>query len=310
MSHLVFLMHGHLGSPRGLENLAEALRVSSKNVRVHVAQSNAEAFLSTTDGVEAGGRRLADEITRVAREHAGTAKYISLIGVSLGGIYCRWAVRLLAEHETERVAGLIPFAFITLASPHIGVSHSASLHILAAVHLAWHTGADKTAGQLLGLDDDYEALWEMTAPPFLTALRLFKHRALFANLINDARVDYCSAALLLSPFCELHRADALADKRLEIIGAYDVADYPQSPSHAAKPYATGAHLSDKQKAMMAALRTVQFTNVDVRLDGTLAAQMFGHSCIQGAFVHYGLPGTQCINRIVNFVTQDTDEEEE
>ena len=47
-------------------------------------------------------------------------QYISLMGHSMGGLLIRYAVGRLYDADTQRVAGLKPMHFITLASPHLG----------------------------------------------------------------------------------------------------------------------------------------------------------------------------------------------
>ena len=124
-THLYVLCHGLGGTPRDLNVLRDALGADS-NAIVHVAKCNAapqqdaEAagevpkFMQylrvplvarTYDGVEAGGQRLADEIREVIARHPQLER-ISLVGNSLGGIYCRYAAALLYSDDDGTLAGL------------------------------------------------------------------------------------------------------------------------------------------------------------------------------------------------------------
>ena len=88
---------------------------------VHTAISNYgifKSFFSTSDGIAKGGTRLADEIAGVLKSHP-TITTLSIIALSLGGLYSRFAVYVLEERGI--LARLTLQNFITLATPHLGV---------------------------------------------------------------------------------------------------------------------------------------------------------------------------------------------
>ena len=97
------------------------------------------------------------------------------------------------------MCGLRPRHFITLASPHCGVGHSLAGHLQ---FLSYFFGG-RTAEQLLGWDD-YAYLESILSDDHLAALEAFDQRTLYAHLLNDNRVDYASAALLLAPLSAHH----------------------------------------------------------------------------------------------------------
>ena len=66
-----------------------------------------------------------------------SVKYISFVGMSLGGLYCRFALTsLLHGDEGHPPLPLVPLNLVTLATPHVGVRH----------HLPWHYELAVSAG--------------------------------------------------------------------------------------------------------------------------------------------------------------------
>lgn len=289
-----------------MSTLASALRQSSAaaDLLVHVSQSNygkVHSFFTTTDGIEVGGNRLAAEVADVAQKHSKSLRRISFVGVSLGGIYCRWAAHVLSDLNAGTIAGLKPHLYISLASPHLGVAHSLHPANKGLMWALWKAG-ERSGAQLLGYDK-FELMKLLATPPFVAAWALFDRRILFANLVNDNRVDFASASLLLAPFDELHDRAVLADTDREVVAMYDAADHPDSPSNTAPPYATGAQLSDVQLAMLRDLRgsSLRFTNVDVHLDKSVLSRMVAHSSLHGMWVQYGMQGQETMTRVIDFL---------
>ncbi|CAM9730965.1 unnamed protein product, partial [Ascophyllum nodosum] len=153
-SHLIVLVHGLAGTPEDLTYLKQGLehRSGDGEVLVHLARCNKG---KTKDGVAEGGSRLADEIRQVVKSNPSLTR-ISLVGNSLGGLYVRYAAKLLYHEgkpapagETPRgtVAGLEPSVFMTIAAPHLGVRSftfvpvPSSLHPLSGV-IVGKTGSD------------------------------------------------------------------------------------------------------------------------------------------------------------------------
>lgn len=127
--HLLVLSHGFLGTPttmKYLENEMNRNGFCEKKIRVYKPIKN---FGSTTDGVDKGGKRLADEVAQVLSEQP-SLRDVSFIGLSLGGVYCRaaaaelWA-RGLVKSETNP-NGIALNLFVSLASPHAGTGDALS----------------------------------------------------------------------------------------------------------------------------------------------------------------------------------------
>lgn len=199
---LVVISHGLMGRPFELDYLANALR--SQGIQVLLAQGN--DFHRTLRGVSAGAESLATEIRayKAANSHI---QRISFVGNSLGGIYARYVVRLLLDENNETLAGMIPFKFMTVATPHLGVRDFNFLddHGIPAPHfLKRIVGASmlSTGYDLFLSDATYEdisnsLIYELALnESFLRPLRLFNERRLYANLANDLMVPLGTAAFL------------------------------------------------------------------------------------------------------------------
>jgi len=151
------------------------------------------SMFRTAAGVQEGGLRLADEVAGFVMAHP-ECTHISMIGTSLGGLFCRAAAPLILE----RLPQLIPSNFLTFATPHAGVRN----HLAPPLQLVVAAGFIGTTGRDLMLRDAGGAggvpvLQWMADPrsPHWQAWRRFPNRVLFANLRDDDKVPYWSAAL-------------------------------------------------------------------------------------------------------------------
>jgi len=117
-----------------------------------------------------------------------------MFGYSLGGLVARYSIGLL--YSNGWFDRLEPVNFTTFASPHLGVRtpilgpHSHLWNVLGARTLS-------TSGrQLFAIDtfrDTNRPLLLVLADPqsiFMQALARFKHRVLYANIINDRSAPY------------------------------------------------------------------------------------------------------------------------
>ncbi|OII76745.1 hypothetical protein cand_027660 [Cryptosporidium andersoni] len=162
--HLIVMTHGWAGTPANMDVLANRITgkinylnqslIDSSNescLLIHKVHSNWGYFRSifiTSDGIEKGAYRMANEIISVIN-HYPTLRKISFVGHSLGGMYNRAVLPLLADtirdeknkiilknhyyyevlknnnykynHDEHLIAGLIPINYITFGTPHKGV---------------------------------------------------------------------------------------------------------------------------------------------------------------------------------------------
>jgi len=194
--HLVVLQNGLYGSAINLVVLEQKLRlIGGSDVLVHRATSNEGA--RTRDGVAAGGRRLAEEVKLIAEKHPSLLK-LSLVGNSLGGLYARYAATELLNKTSGMMAGLIPDALVTTGSPHLGVRSYLFLPLPSLLLQLGGLVAGQSADDLLLQDDAREPLLvRMCAENSMhrAALRAFRRRRLYANLIGDFMVPFGTAAI-------------------------------------------------------------------------------------------------------------------
>ena len=151
--HHLVLIHGIKGNckemgyvKRSIENTYKRSS-ERKNSRliVHSATCNEK---NSTDGIEAGGHRVAKEINDVLRELSNdivdehtqafdltkSSEYImnqkialSIIGYSMGGLYGRFAIRyidwIVQIDMGSAITGVVvvPHVFATIATPHLGM---------------------------------------------------------------------------------------------------------------------------------------------------------------------------------------------
>lgn len=155
--HLIVLVHGYMGSFREQEYLGEAMIEKSETIlkendilkdndnscrrnnnqhRFVILNSRANTN-DSTDGIIKGGQRLVTEVSEWIQHHttqvrseqsdSNSIMTLTLIGNSLGGLYCRYA---LAELDALFDDGNIhPLLFATTSTPHLGVSQETFLKL-------------------------------------------------------------------------------------------------------------------------------------------------------------------------------------
>ncbi|KAK4698138.1 hypothetical protein P7C71_g13, partial [Lecanoromycetidae sp. Uapishka_2] len=169
--------------------VASALREKHSEDKLHilVAETNSGNF--TYDGIDLGGERVTKEIETYAAdlEKGGChIKKISIVGYSLGGLVARYAIGLLySKGWFEKVK---PINFTTFASPHLGVRTP-----------------------LLGVGYRVSVLADPSSI-FILALAQFKHRVLYANIVNDRSAPYYTTCI--STKDEFTNSDAINIKYL------------------------------------------------------------------------------------------------
>lgn len=201
--HLVVLIHGLWGNPSHLTNLASTLRKTYSEDELHILVPKSNSSNFTYDGIELGGERITHEIENKIRdlEDGGkhTIKKLSVIGYSLGGLIARYAIGLLYTNGWfDRIQ---PVNFTTFATPHLGV-RTPSTGVSGYVWNVLGSRTLSTSGQQIFLIDSFRdsgrPLLAVMADPnsvFVRGLEMFKHRSLYANIINDRSVVFYTAAI-------------------------------------------------------------------------------------------------------------------
>lgn len=244
------------GNPNHLAYLATQLREKypEDKLNILVAKSNSGSY--TYDGIETGGERVTQEIETLLQEledDGASVKRLSIIGYSLGGLIARYAIGLL--HSKGWFKKLEPVNFTTFATPHLGVRTP-----LRGYHShLWNAFASRTLSasgrQLFTIDtfrDTNRPILSVLADPdsiFMRALSLFKHRTLYANIVNDRSAPYYTTAIASTdPFVDL---DAVNIRYLESYSPTILdPDHPVAPKPAQDPQSFYTRLSTSSQGLL------------------------------------------------------------
>jgi hypothetical protein len=192
--HLIVLVHGWKGDSKEMNYMKGSLlrqaeqHPSSGRFLVYASTVNQG---QTSDGIAAGGSRLATEVTDIIQSHRAHGKQVTLsfVGNSLGGLYSRYALSEIDSSIAE------PMVFCTTATPHLGVSQHTYVPLprwgeWVVAHSMWPTGRD--------LFQYTPVMQEMAFEPrFKTPLQRFRRRIAYANAhATDFQVPTCTAAFL------------------------------------------------------------------------------------------------------------------
>jgi hypothetical protein len=105
--------------------IEQAAGGGGRAVAVHAATC-CEKWASA-DGIDLCGQRLAAEVQKVVNTlnpqgHPPRFQYISFVGHSMGGLIVRYAIGRLYNPAAGTLAGLQPRLYLSLATPHLGLS--------------------------------------------------------------------------------------------------------------------------------------------------------------------------------------------
>lgn len=201
--HLVVLTHG-LHSNVGADmqyikdKIDEAAKKSGENIIVRGYMGN---VCKTEKGVKYLGRRVADYVLNdlcSTKDGNIVPQKISFIAHSLGGLTQTFAVAHIQTLDPSFFERVKPVHFICLATPFLGISNENP----AYVRMALDFGFVGKTGQDLGLT------WKPTPKkkkpllrilpmgPGHIALKSFKTRTLYGNMVNDGIVPLRTASIL------------------------------------------------------------------------------------------------------------------
>lgn len=178
-------------------------------LHILVPKTNSGNF--TYDGIETGAERVTHEIEEhvaLLEEDGPRIEKISMFGYSLGGLVARYSIGLL--YSNGWFDRLKPVNFTTFASPHLGVRTP----IIGYQSHFWNLLGSRTLSisgrQLFGIDTFRETgrpLLSVLADPssiFMQALSKFRHRVLYANIINDRSAPYYTTFITkIDPYVNL-----------------------------------------------------------------------------------------------------------
>mmetsp|Transcript_51120 Transcript_51120/g.101234 ORF Transcript_51120/g.101234 Transcript_51120/m.101234 type:complete len:479 (-) Transcript_51120:28-1464(-) len=200
--HLVVFVHGLGGSGRDFDILLELTRGALKvnDVHLYCCRCN-EHLLGTFDGIETGGSRVAKEIETIAKKLG--IQELSIVGHSLGGMYARYALKVL--DASGLLEGLELVSFVTVATPHLGIRRPqgilryplSTVFQVGASHLPFLRSAHELCLTERRAGNSEPLLFKMaTDPSFLRPLWRFHSRVLYSNVKHDFQVPYCTGAIL------------------------------------------------------------------------------------------------------------------
>lgn len=281
--HLCVLVHGLWGNPSHLKFLSTSLREQYPEDKLHILVVKRNAGSFTYDGIETGGERVAHEIEEYMDELSRKGSHIkklSIVGYSLGGLIARYAIGLLFSNGIfDRVQ---PVNFTTFATPHLGVRTP----LTGRLNHVWNVLGARTLSmsgrQLFTIDqfrDTGRPLLAVLADPesiFIKALKSFKNRSLYANIVNDRTVVYYTAGISQTdPFKDL---DAV---QLNYLSGYDSVivdgENPISPKDPAAPLALAQRLTQSTHNFFKALPFAAFLIIFIPIGSSI---FFANTAIQ------------------------------
>ena len=203
------------GNPKHMAYVASALREKYSEDQLHILTAETNSDFFTYDGIDLGGERVTQEIERYIKDlekDGSRIKKLSVVGYSLGGLVARYAIGLLYSNGWFK--RIQPVNFTTFATPHLGVRTP----LLGVHNRLWDMLGGRTlsvSGRQLFTIDSFRnterPLLSVLADPdsiFILALAQFKHRVLYANIINDRSVPYYTACIsTVDQFANLEAID-------------------------------------------------------------------------------------------------------
>lgn len=191
--------------------LESSLRKKHPEDRLHILNAKGNSGSFTYDGIELGAERVTHEIEDTLEKLERDGKpfeKLSVVGYSLGGLVARYVIGLL--YSKGWFSKIEPVNFTTFATPHLGVRTP----MLGVRHQVWNILGSRTLSvsgrQLFTIDtfrNSKQPLLSILADPnsiFIQALSKFKHRVLYANIINDRSAPYYTTCITQTdPFMNL-----------------------------------------------------------------------------------------------------------
>ncbi|KAG5417367.1 hypothetical protein I9W82_005000 [Candida metapsilosis] len=240
--HLVILVHGVWGNSSHLAYIEKQLieNITPTNgERLLVYKTGSHSGYLTYDGIDVNGKRITDEIleqTRQVTENGDVVTKLSIIGYSLGGLISRYAIGIL--HKQGFFDKIEPVNFITFCTPHVGVSkpHTQNLSVRLYNNIAPHflaiTGSQFFLKDKVGEFSKPLLVW-MADPKstFYSALKMFKYKALYANVVNDKRCCWFTSSISLTD-----PVNSMYNKLPQNITAEYIKGYEPNVIDASKPF--------------------------------------------------------------------------
>ncbi|XP_024381193.1 lipid droplet phospholipase 1 isoform X2 [Physcomitrium patens] len=352
--HLLVLVHGILSSPADWEYVQKALqrRLGNKFL-IHASAVN--SFLNTLGGIDHAGRRLASEIERIVEKVPSLkrisflahslgglfARYaVAMLYTSKDDITEDMSTLedfesrgeehpVLRLRREPKIAGLEAVNYITLASPHLGVRGKKQLPFLLGVQVLEKLAAPiapfvvgRTGRQLFltdGKASDPPLLLRMASDCseglFISALRAFKSRVVYANVSYDHMVGWRTSSIRReSELSKPPRVSMDGYKHVVNVAYYPAvnSDAPSFQQESAQGKAAAQASPSSKKAdayhdtleeeMVRGLQQVSWRKVDVSFHSALWPFLAHNSItVKDRWIHY--EGTGVIAHVVDAFAQ-------
>lgn len=307
-THLVVMVNGLIGSAHNWRYAAKQfLKNYPEDLIVHCSERNSS--LLTFNGIDVMGNRLANEVISVIKRHPDLQK-ISFIGHSLGGLIARYAIAKLYTQDltkveasnnqcsegmfSERIAGLVPVNFITVATPHLGTGGHRQVPMFGgsntvekvAHQISWVLGRtgrhlflnDKAHGQpplLLQMVNDCEDL------KFFSALQSFRRHVVYANAHFDHIVGWSTSSIRRRNELPQRKHLVRSGKYPHILkGSQDTTKtIKQEISSELQVNSFKTATASMEEAMIRGLNKIDWERIDVSFKGS-KQRYFAHNTIQ------------------------------
>ncbi|ORX44096.1 DUF676-domain-containing protein [Hesseltinella vesiculosa] len=199
---LIVLQHGLWGKASHMDTMVYYLNKEFKDDNVQVLNSDVNEGKYTYDGIDVCGIRLANKIesfVKEAEDRGDKVTRLGVVGYSLGGLICRYAMGVLDQRQFFNTVE--PLLFMTFATPHLGVRRLGTTLFSKTFNFVSGILVSRSGEQLQLVDqykDDQPLLSVLASPdyPFFHALKKFKILRTYANVSHDRTVPHWTAAML------------------------------------------------------------------------------------------------------------------
>ncbi|KAM0382268.1 hypothetical protein ACHAPY_004255 [Fusarium culmorum] len=182
------------GNPSHLRNVAKSLRDNYSEDELYILLAKQNSGNHTYDGIETGGERVCAEIEQELKDiekKGGKITKLSIAGYSLGGLVSRYAVGLLYAKgvlDDLECMGWLSNIYNVLGARTLSMSGRQLFTI---------DSFRNTNRPLLAVLADPNSI-------FMSGLKKFKRRTLYANIVNDRSVvHYTSGINKTDPYTDL-----------------------------------------------------------------------------------------------------------
>lgn len=300
--HLVVMVNGLVGSAHNWRYAAKQfLKNYPEDLIVHCSKRNSS--LLTFNGVDVMGNRLANEVMSVIKRNPNLQK-ISFIGHSLGGLIARYAIAKLYTQDStnshssdcissERIAGLVPINFITVATPHLGTGGHRQVPMFGgsnivekvANQISWVLGrtgrhlfltdnkAHRQPPLLLQMVNDSEDL------KFFSALNSFKRHVVYANAHFDHIVGWSTSSIRRRNELPQRKHLVRSSKYPHILMGDATKTIKQETAIKVKVNSFRTARASMEETMIRGLTKISWERIDVSFKGS-KQRHFAHNTIQ------------------------------